>query len=104
MKMLARLAVFGAALALAFPVHAEPTKSPRWVGAWASAQMAPDEKNRLAAEDYPDATLRQIEVIAEQAGDVRLAVLEACGHSPHRDQAAQVLREIKQFLVQLNAG
>lgn len=50
------------------------------------------------------ATLRQIEVIAEQAGDVRLTVLEACGHSPHRDQAAQVLREIKQFLVQLNAG
>lgn len=90
MKMLARLAVFGAALALAFPVHAEPTKSPRWVGAWASAQMAPDEKNRLAAEDYPDATLRQIVRLALGGETLRVRLSNAFGTAPLTIKAAHV--------------
>ena len=59
MKMLKRSAFVAASLAfaLALPAQAQPQ---RWVGAWASAQLAPDAKNSLAPEDYPNATLRQI--------------------------------------------
>lgn len=58
----------------------------------------------MQGRDDEYATLRQIEVIAEQAADVRLVVLDACGHSPHRDQGARVLREIGDFLAALHAA
>jgi len=90
MKMLARLAVFGAALVLALPAHAESLKSPRWVGGWASAQMAPDEKNRLAAEDYPDATLRQIVRLTLGGETLRVRLSNAFGTAPLTIKAAHV--------------
>ena len=90
MKMLARLAVFGAVLALSFPVHAEPARAPRWVGAWASAQIAPDEKNRLAAEDYSGATLRQIVRLTLGGETLRVRLSNAFGTAPLTIKAAHV--------------
>jgi pimeloyl-ACP methyl ester carboxylesterase len=46
-------------------------------------------------------TLAQIEGIAAAAPHTRLVVLEDCGHSPHRDQTAAVIRETTQFLENL---
>jgi hypothetical protein len=47
MKMFTRPALIaaGLALTLALPAYAET----RWIGSWASAQIAPDAKNSLAA-------------------------------------------------------
>ncbi len=87
MKMLARLAVFGAALVLALPAHAD---SQRWVGAWASAQIAPDDKNRLAAEDYPDATLRQVVRLTLGGDTLRVRLSNAFGTAPLTIKAAHV--------------
>ncbi len=44
-------------------------------------------------------TLAQIEEI-EPAGFIQRTVLEACGHSPHRDQRETVTQEIRSFLQQ----
>ena len=78
MKMFTRPALIaaGLALTLALPTHAET----RWIGSWASAQIAPDAKNSLAAEDYPNATLRQ--VIRLSIGGCRLtaALLDRLTH------------------------
>ncbi len=44
-------------------------------------------------------TLRQVEAIARQvAGPVEALTLSRCGHSPHRDQPAQVLEAIADFV------
>jgi pimeloyl-ACP methyl ester carboxylesterase len=48
--------------------------------------------------DDPYGTLRQIEEIAPTAGPFEMQVLQACGHSPHRDQPAAVTARIAQFL------
>jgi pimeloyl-ACP methyl ester carboxylesterase len=54
----------------------------------------------LAVQGVDDAfgTLRQIEQIAPTAGLFDMAVIEACGHSPHRDQPEQVTACIAAFL------
>ena len=89
MKMVSRtaFAAFGMALALALPAHAEKT---RWVGAWASAQMAPDEKNRLAPEDYPNATLRQVVRLSLGGETIRVRLSNAFGTQPLTIKAAHV--------------
>jgi pimeloyl-ACP methyl ester carboxylesterase len=45
----------------------------------------------IQGEDDEYATMRQIDVIAEQVPDTMLLKLSHCGHSPHRDQPALVL-------------
>ena len=47
----------------------------------------------LAIQGVDDeyATMRQIDVIAEQVPDTILLKLSRCGHSPHRDQPALAL-------------
>ena len=45
----------------------------------------------IQGEDDEYATMRQIDVIAEQVPDTMLLKLSHCGHSPHRDQAVLVL-------------
>lgn len=87
MKMLARLAVFGAVLMLALPADAAPH---RWVGAWASAQLAPDDKNRLAPEDYPDATVRQIVRLSLGGETLRVRLSNAFGTQPLTIKAAHI--------------
>ncbi|MGL4575758.1 MAG: alpha/beta fold hydrolase [Burkholderiaceae bacterium] len=55
----------------------------------------------IQGRDDEYGTLAQIEGIAAAVPQTRLAVLEACGHSPHRDQTAAVIRETTQFLQKL---
>ncbi|HJW01896.1 MAG TPA: alpha/beta hydrolase [Azospira sp.] len=53
----------------------------------------------IQGEDDEYATLRQIEVIAEQVpAEVELLKLADCRHSPHRDQGEAVLQAICQYL------
>lgn len=89
MKMFTRpgFAALGLAFALALPVHAETA---RWVGAWASAQMAPDAKNSLDPRDYPDATLRQIVRLSLGGDRIRVRLSNAFGTQPLTIKAARV--------------
>ncbi len=54
----------------------------------------------LAIQGVDDeyASLRQIEVIAEQVPGTRLLALPDCGHSPHRDQPAALLAALADFI------
>jgi lysophospholipase L1-like esterase len=93
MKMFARPALIAAnmalslALTLALPARAETT---RWVGAWASAQLAPDAKNSLAPEDYPNATLRQVVRLSIGGDRIRVRLSNAFGTQPLTIKAARV--------------
>lgn len=89
MKMLARPALIAAGLALAITLPAS-AETQRWVGSWASAQMAPDAKNSLAAEDYPDATLRQVVRLSIGGDKIRVRLSNAFGTQPLTIKAARV--------------
>lgn len=54
----------------------------------------------LALQGHEDeyATMRQIDVIAEQVPGAELVKLPACGHSPHRDQPEAVLSVLAAFI------
>lgn len=56
----------------------------------------------LQGEDDEYATMRQIEVIAEQVPGTQLLKLADCGHSPHRDQEAAVLSALAAFVAALD--
>lgn len=93
MKMFARSGLIAAGLAfvLALPVKAETAQDARrWVGAWASAQMAPDAKNSLAPEDYADATLRQVVRLSIGGDQLRVRLSNAFGTQPLTIKAARV--------------
>lgn len=47
--------------------------------------------------DDPYGTMAQIDEIAAQVPHTQLVKLPQCGHSPHKDQAAQVLQALKYF-------
>jgi pimeloyl-ACP methyl ester carboxylesterase len=51
--------------------------------------------------DDPYGSLAQIEDIAQAVPHTRLLTLPACGHSPHRDQAAAVQHAIEDFMANL---
>jgi pimeloyl-ACP methyl ester carboxylesterase len=53
----------------------------------------------IQGQDDEYATLRQIEVIAEQVPGTRLLKLPHCGHSPHRDQESPVLAALSDFVL-----
>ena len=52
----------------------------------------------IQGEDDEYATMRQIEVIAEQVPGTELLKLAKCGHSPQRDQEALVLDALAAFV------
>lgn len=52
----------------------------------------------IQGEDDEYASMRQIEIIAEQVPGSELLKLPACGHSPQRDQSAAVLSAIAAFV------
>ncbi len=89
MKIFARPALIAAslALALALPVQAQTS---RWVGSWASAQLAPDAKNSLDPQDYPNATLRQVVRLSLGGDKVRVRLSNAFGTQPLTIKAAHV--------------
>ncbi len=49
-------------------------------------------------------TLEQVRTIARQAPQTQLVELPQCGHSPHRDQAEELIRVITRFLAAPAAG
>jgi pimeloyl-ACP methyl ester carboxylesterase len=55
----------------------------------------------IQGEQDEYATMRQIDVIAEQVPGAQLLKLPQCGHSPHRDQEAAVVKAIKEFVARL---
>ena len=52
----------------------------------------------IQGEDDEYATMRQIEVIAEQVPGTQLLKLSNCGHTPQRDQEAVVLAALSEFV------
>jgi pimeloyl-ACP methyl ester carboxylesterase len=55
----------------------------------------------IQGEEDEYATLRQIEVIAEQVPATQLLKLPHCGHSPQRDQEDTVLAALSEFILRL---
>lgn len=89
MKMFVRPALIAASLALALALPAQ-AQTPRWVGSWASAQLAPDAKNSLAPEDYANATLRQVVRLSLGGDKVRVRLSNAFGTQPLTIKAARM--------------
>ncbi|HEY3399622.1 MAG TPA: alpha/beta hydrolase [Geothrix sp.] len=56
----------------------------------------------MQGEEDEFATLRQIEVIAEQVPQAHLLKLPGCGHAPHKDQEGRVLAELAEFVDRLS--
>jgi len=56
----------------------------------------------IQGHDDPYGTMRQVEEIAPTAGPFTLAPVAQCGHSPHRDQPAEALRLVRDFLAAMN--
>ena len=50
------------------------------------------------------ASMRQVDVIAEQVADTMVLKLSHCGHSPHRDQASVVLWAVELFVKRLSGS
>lgn len=57
----------------------------------------------IQGEDDAYGTMAQIDDIAQHVPHAQRVKLAACGHSPHRDQPAQVNAAIAQFLAMLRA-
>lgn len=85
------LAILGLSLAMAAPMGTASAEAPsRWVGAWASAQLAPDAKNSLSPEDYRDATLRQVIRLSLGGDKVRVRLSNAFGARPLTIKGARI--------------
>jgi pimeloyl-ACP methyl ester carboxylesterase len=56
----------------------------------------------IQGQDDEYGTMEQIASIARWAPDARLLALQACRHSPHRDQPQIVLTAAREFVVQLS--
>ena len=72
---------------------------------WSIEQYLPKIRCPVLAiqgEDDEYATMRQIEVIAEQVPGTELLKLPNCGHTPQRDQEAAVLAALLAFVDRVN--
>lgn len=58
----------------------------------------------IQGEDDEYATMRQIEVIAEQVAGAQLLKLADCGHSPQRDQESKILDALAAFAARANGS
>lgn len=58
----------------------------------------------IQGEQDEYATMRQIEVIAENVSGTQLVKLPQCGHSPHRDQEAAVLDALAAFIIRVSGS
>jgi len=85
------LAILSLSLAMAAPMGTASAEAPsRWVGAWASAQLAPDAKNSLSPDDYRDSTLRQVVRLSLGGDKVRVRLSNAFGTRPLTIKGARV--------------
>jgi lysophospholipase L1-like esterase len=68
-----------------------PAQGMRWVGTWASAQMLVDGPD-LSAEDFRDATLRQVVHVSTGGSRIRLRLSNAFGTAPLQIQMVHVAK------------
>ena len=64
----------------------------RWVGAWATSQQIPEDRNALAPHDLDDATLRQSVHLSFVAAPLRVRLSNAFGTAPLHVTAAHIAR------------
>jgi len=69
----------------------QPTQGSRWVGTWASAQMLVDGPD-LTADDFRDATLRQVVHISAGGSRIRVRLSNAFGTAPLQIQMVHVAK------------
>jgi lysophospholipase L1-like esterase len=72
------------------PVQGRPGE--QWVGSWASAQVAADERDALPPQSFVGATLRQIVHLSAGGGTLRVRVSNAFGKEPLHLLAVHVAR------------
>jgi lysophospholipase L1-like esterase len=91
MTLMTRRAL-GLAFALALTLHvpAGAQEQARWIGAWASAQQVPEERNALPADALNDATLRQIVRLTTSGERLRVRISNAFGTTPLQVTATRV--------------
>lgn len=110
----ARAAYEGGALRARLTRHHADVDSAfwQWNDVWLSAafrsfDIRPDCRRiqapvlAIQGREDPYGSLRQIEEIAPTAGRFELAVVERCGHSPHKDHAPQVRELVADFVRRL---
>ncbi|WP_320407148.1 SGNH/GDSL hydrolase family protein [Sphingomonas hengshuiensis] len=96
MAGLARWAMFAtlwmlAATGVALPASAQQTRE-RWVAAWATSQLVPNEANTLPPETLTDATLRQVVRVQIAGKRLRVRFSNAFGTAPLAIGAATIAR------------
>jgi lysophospholipase L1-like esterase len=69
----------------------QPTQGMRWVGTWASAQMLVDGPD-LSADDFKDATLRQVVHLSSGSSHIRVRLSNAFGTAPLQIQMVHVAK------------
>ena len=69
----------------------QPSQGMRWVGTWASAQMLVDGPD-LTADDFRDATLRQVVHISAGGSRIRVRLSNAFGTAPLQIQMVHVAK------------
>jgi lysophospholipase L1-like esterase len=69
----------------------QPTQGMRWVGTWASAQMLVDGPD-LSADDFKDATLRQVVHLSSGGSHIRVRLSNAFGTAPLQIQMVHVAK------------
>ncbi len=79
-------------LALTLSGAASAQGQGRWIGAWASAQMAPEQHNALPAGAQSDVTLRQIVRLTLGGERLRVRISNTFGATPLRVTATHVAR------------
>src|ERR1700733_12280885 len=69
----------------------QPAQGMRWVGTWASAQMLVDGPD-LTADDFKDATLRQVVHISSGGSRIRVRLSNAFGTAPLQIQMVHLAK------------
>jgi lysophospholipase L1-like esterase len=90
MPMTRRALGLAAVLTLTLNVAASAQDHGRWIGAWASAQQVPEERNALPADALNDATLRQIVRLTVGGERLQVRISNVFGTTPLRVTATRV--------------
>jgi lysophospholipase L1-like esterase len=92
MRKCGGLAALAAVLLANSAAAAGPGPGPRWTGAWAASQQAPEPANALPPEALRDATLREVAHLSLGGARVRVRVSNAFGTAPLTFAAVHLAR------------
>jgi lysophospholipase L1-like esterase len=82
------------ALTLSLNSAASAQDHGRWVGAWASAQQVPEERNALPTDALNDATLRQIVRLTVGGQRLRVRISNVFGTTPLQVTATRIAKPL----------